>query len=97
MKYRFTPLHLPSLYFLLDGIYAMYRDYQSGNNDLGALIPFIFIGIAFLILIIDLAIQAVVRRVVKTDPLKMIYVIEITLIVLALLWVWKTFYPTIIR
>ncbi len=97
-RYRFTPFHLVTLYFLGDGIYTLYKDskidYELG---LGGLEPYILIGFSLTILFLDLVIQLVIGKTIKTNHKKFIYLTEFTIIAIGLLWYWKTFYPTIIR
>jgi hypothetical protein len=100
MKYRFTPLHLPAIYFFCDGLFIVYQDSQRENTNglgLGGLSPFISIGLALFILLVDLTIQFAVFKTAKHDHRKMIYWIEFAILILMFLWVWKTFYPDIQR
>lgn len=58
MKYRFTPLHLPALYFFGDGIYTFYKDSKIDHElELGGLEPYLLIGLALIILVVDLIIR----------------------------------------
>jgi hypothetical protein len=99
MKYRFTPFHLPALYFLGDGFYTLYKHSQLENYnslELGGIVPFMSIGFALIILAIDFSIQLIVSLIAKENSKKVIYIIECTILVIALLWYWLTFYPTVI-
>ena len=98
MKYRLTPLQLPAIYFFGRGLLIFYEHSKLDNYDkleLGAIEPFLLFGLTLGILIVDLTIQFAVGLTVKTRPKRIIYITEFVIIVFGLLWVWKTFYPTI--
>lgn len=79
MKYRLTPFHLPTIYFLGDGFYVLYQHSQLENYDsleLAALEPFILIGLGLAFLISDFIIQLTVGLILKTKPRKTIYIVE---------------------
>jgi hypothetical protein len=100
MKYRFTPFHLPIIYFLCKGFYILYSHSKLENSDsleLGGLAPYLFIGISLAILISDFIIQLAVGLTIKTNATKTIYIIESVIITIVLFWFWQTSYPTIIR
>lgn len=99
MRYRITPLHAGALYFFGDGLITFFKHSKLSDHDydkleLAAIEPFLSIGIALFILIVDLIIQIATGIIVKGNPIKSIYLIEFAIIAFALVWIWKTFYPT---
>jgi hypothetical protein len=96
MKYRLTPLHVPTLYFFGEGIYQFYVLSKSKYDpELGVFLPFLSIGIGLIILVIDLVIQIGAGLTVKNNPRRTIYVIEFVVIIIGLLWVLRTYFPTV--
>jgi len=100
MKYRFTPFHLPTIYFLGEGFYVFYKHSKLENYnslELGAIEPFLLIGLGLAFLIGDFIIQLIIGLTSKTNPRKIIYIIECVILTIMLFWYWQTFYPTIQR
>jgi hypothetical protein len=96
MKYRLTPFHFLTLYFLGAGIYDLYvLSKLKHDTELGELIPFFYFGFSLVTLFIDLIIQVTFRLTIKDNPKRIIYIVESSLIIIGLLWVWLEFFPTV--
>jgi hypothetical protein len=90
MRYRLTPFHLASLYFLYETVYCSIIWARDGDKvELGALFPFIYFGLLIMTLLVDLLVQFTITGFSKASW-KVLYLVETLLIVLILIYVNKT-------
>ncbi len=61
MKYRLTPFHFLTLYFFGKGIHDFYvLSKYKYDTQLGELVPYLYFGLGFITLFIDLLIQVLI-------------------------------------
>jgi hypothetical protein len=81
-KYRLTPFHFVSLWFLYETIVEFGINAKLGDTaELGALFPFIYLGLFLGTLLLDFVIQLIISAGFKGDW-KVLYLIQILIIVL---------------
>lgn len=82
MKYRITPFHFLSLWFLFEAVIEFRINAKLGDKaDLGFLFPFMYLGLFLGTLLIDFLIQFIISSGLK-GGWKMLYMIQILIIVL---------------
>lgn len=82
MKYRLTPFHFVSLWFLYQTVVEFRINAKLGDSaELGALFPFFYLGLFFGTLLLDWVIQWIISAGIKGDW-KMLYLIQVLIIVL---------------
>ena len=82
MKYRLTPFHFVSCWFLYEMVIGFRINARLGDKaELGALGPFIDFGLFLGILLLDFLIQLIISAGIKSDW-KILYLIQILIIVL---------------
>ena|SRR5689334_8777296 len=82
MKYRLTPFHFVSLWFLYETIVEFRINAKLGDSaELGALVPFFYLGLFLGTLLLDWVIQRIISTVIKGDW-KLLYVTQVSIIVL---------------
>lgn len=91
LKYRLTPFHFASLGFL----YVMVKEIEINSRlgdraELGALLPFIYFFMFLATLVIDLVIQFVFSSVTW----KWLYIAEVLVIVLIVIYFMPTIHHT---
>jgi len=92
MKYRPSPFHLVSIWFLYDVVNGFRLNAKLGDKaELGALLPFIYLGFFLATLLLDLVIQFIISAKIKGDW-KMIYLTQIIIIVIIAIIKFPTVY-----
>ena len=82
MKYRLTPFHFVSCWFLYEMVIGFRLNAKLGDKaELGALYPFFDLGLFLGILLLDFVIQLIISAGIKGDW-KMLYLIQFLTIVL---------------
>lgn len=90
IKYRLTPFHFVSLWFLYEMVVEFVINAKLGDKaELGALFPFIYLGLFLGTLLLDFVIQFIVSAGLKGDW-KMLYVMQILIIILIGVLMMKT-------
>jgi hypothetical protein len=78
IKYRLTPFHFISLWFLYKVIVGFTVLAKVGDRaELGALLPFMYLGLFLGTLLLDVVMQFIIK-----GDWKMLYLIQILIIVL---------------
>ena len=82
MKYRLTPFHVVALWFLYEVVIEFMINIRLGDKaELGALFPYIYLGLFFGTLLLDLIVQFINTSLLKWDW-KMLCLIQILIIVI---------------
>jgi hypothetical protein len=90
IKYRLTPFHLVSLWFLYQVVFGFILNAGLGNKaELGALMPFIYLGFFLGTLLCDFVIQFIISRAIK-GTWKMLYLIQILIIFMIAIFMFST-------
>ena len=90
MKYRPTPFHIASLWFLYETVIGFRLNARLGDKaELGALLPFIYLGLFLGTLLCDLVIQFIISTWTKGNW-KMIYLTQILIIAIVAYFLFPT-------
>lgn len=90
MKYRPTPFHFLSLWFLYEMIIGVRLNAKLGDKaELGAILPFIYLGLFLGTLLCDFVIQFIISVGIKRDW-KILYLTQILVIVIVAIFIFPT-------
>ena len=90
MKYRLTPFHLVSLWFLYEVVIGFILNARLGDKaELGALLPFIYLGLFLGTILCDFVIQFIISKGIK-GSWKMLYLTQILIIVMVAIFMFPT-------
>ncbi len=88
MKYRLTPFHIGSLYFLFETIISVIDLIKLGSkSDLGSLFVFYYLGIFLAIIVIDFLMQVMFFQL--KGSLKLLYLTQIILLICVYVWYFR--------
>ncbi|NBP67372.1 MAG: hypothetical protein EBU52_01375 [Cytophagia bacterium] len=90
MKYRLTPFHLVSLYFLYEVVAGFILNARLGDKaELGALLPFIYLVFFLGTILCDLLIQLIIAKSLK-GSWKMLYLTQILILAMVGIFMFPT-------
>lgn len=90
MKYRLTPIHFVSLWFLYQMVIDIKINAKLGDRaELGFMLPFIDFALFLGTVLIDLVIQFIISAGFKGDW-KMLYLTQILIIILVAIFLFPT-------